>query len=173
MNEQRTKIDKIYSRIKNNPVMAILIVIGTIIIALSTFTNAAKDLLGLIKTESRANFNGDWIADVPYYWNNTTFNEMFTFKGEGKELHGTASLYGMGRGIQDGAVKKDKIEFVIKTQEIREDENNPKEAVHRYQGTILGNQITFVLQKEGGYSTHKPIEFTANRVLRRSFDSTK
>lgn len=169
MNEQKSRIDSIYSRIKNNPAMATLIVIGTIVIALSTFTNAAKDLLGIIKIETRANINGNWTADVPYYWNNTTFSELFTFKGEGKELQGTASLYGRKKGIVEGTVKKDKVEFVIKTQEIRNDENT-KEATHHYRGTIMGDQIIFVLQKEGGYTTHNPIEFTANRILNRSFD---
>lgn len=170
MGKQKTRFEKMNARIRNNPLMAVLILFGTIVIALSTFTNAAKDLLGLIKTETRANINGDWIADVPYDWNNATFNELFTFKGEGEELQGTASLFRRKKGILGGTVKKDKIEFDFNIQEIRDDENNPRVAVYRYRGTIMGDQITFVLQIEGGYNTHIPIEFTANRVLSRSFD---
>ncbi len=173
MDGQPTRIDKIYSRIKNNPILAVLIIVGTIIIALSTFTNAAKDLLGLIKTETRVNINGHWIAEVSYDWNNKTFSEIFTFKGEGEELHGTASLFRRKKGIAEGTVKKDKIEFVTKIQEILYDENNPREVTYRYRGTISVDQITFILQVEGGYSTHPPIEFTAHRVISSSFDSTQ
>lgn len=104
MDEQPTRLEKINARIRNNPIMAVLIVIGTIVIALSTFTNAAKDLLGLIKPETRVNINGDWIAEVPYDWNNTTFNEQYTFKGEGEELLGTASLFRRKRGILEGTI---------------------------------------------------------------------
>lgn len=172
MNEQKTRIDNFYSRIKNNPVIASLIVIGSIIIALSTFTNAAKDLLGLIKPITRANINGEWIAEVPYDWNNKTFNEIFTFKGEGEELYGTASLFRRKRSIVEGTIKKDKIEFVTQTQEFLDDANNPKEVTHHYRGIISGDQIKLVLTREGGYTAHNPIEFTANRVLSHSFDST-
>jgi len=170
MGKQKTRFDKINSRIRNNPILSVLIIIGTLVIALATFTNAAKDLMGFIKTETRANINGDWIAEVPYDWNNTSYNEIFTFKGEGEELLGTASLFRRKRGIIEGTIKKDKLEFVTKTREILDDENNPKEVTHHYRGTISGDQITFVLQTEGGYTTHIPIEFTANRVLSRSFD---
>ena len=170
MKKKKTRIDKMNARIRNNPLMAVLILVGTLVITLSTFTNAAKDLLGLVKTETRANINGDWTAEVPYYWNNKTFNEQFSFKGEGNELLGTASLFRRKKSIAKGNVKKDKIEFLIRTQEILDDENKPREAVYRYAGTISDNQITFVFQKEGGYSTHNPIEFTAYRILSRSFD---
>jgi len=170
MDGQPTRIDKIYSRIKNNPILAVLIITGTIVIALATFTNAAKDLLDLVKAETRVNINGDWISEVNYDWNNKTFNELFTFESEGEELHGTASLFRRKKGIAEGTVKKDKIEFVTKIQEILYDENNPREVTYRYRGTISGDQITFVLQIEGGYTTHIPIEFTASRVLSRSFD---
>jgi hypothetical protein len=168
MGKQKTRIDKMNSRIKNNPILAVLIIIGTLVIALATFTNAAKDLLGLVKPETRANINGDWIAEVPYPWNNKTYNELFTFKGEGDELLGTASLYRRKKGILEGKIKKDKLEFVIKIQENSNEKNNPKELTHHYKGTISGDQITFVLLN--GNTTHLPLQFTANRIVSRSFD---
>ena len=141
MDKQATRFDRMNTRIRNNPVMAVLILLGTLVIALSTFTNAAKDLLSLVKTETRANINGDWIAEVPYYWNNKTFNEQFTFKGEGDELSGSASLFRRKKGILEGSVKKDKLEFIFKIQEILDDENNPREAIYRYKGTISNELI--------------------------------
>src|SRR5215813_11442027 len=44
MKQQRTRSDRIISRINNNPIVASLLVLGTIVIALSTFTNATKNL---------------------------------------------------------------------------------------------------------------------------------
>lgn len=173
MDDRKTRMDRINTRIRNNPVMAVLIIFGTIVIALSTFTDAAKNLAGIVKSETRANINGDWTAEVTYDWSNKTFNELFTFKGEGKELLGTASIFRRRGGIVEGTIKKGKIEFVTHTKEILDDENNPKEVTHHFRGTFSNDQITFVLQSEGGYSTHTPIEFTANRVLSRSFDLTK
>ncbi|UCH62364.1 MAG: ankyrin repeat domain-containing protein [Fidelibacterota bacterium] len=49
MKKQNTRFDRIISRIKNNPVAASVIVLGTIIIALATFTDATKNLLSMIK----------------------------------------------------------------------------------------------------------------------------
>jgi uncharacterized protein len=51
--EQRDSLfDRIIARIKNNPVVAILIVAGTIVIALSTFSDATKRLLDLVEGQS-------------------------------------------------------------------------------------------------------------------------
>lgn len=47
MKPQNTLFDRIISRIKNNPALASVIVLGTIIIALASFTGAVKNLLSL------------------------------------------------------------------------------------------------------------------------------
>ena len=48
MKRQNIQYDRIISRIKNNPIAACVIVLGTIVIALSAFTGAARNLLSLI-----------------------------------------------------------------------------------------------------------------------------
>jgi len=48
MEQQHTRFDRIISQIKNNPIVASVIVLGTIVIALAAFTDAAKNLLGLV-----------------------------------------------------------------------------------------------------------------------------
>jgi hypothetical protein len=45
MSEPKTLVDAFYSRIRNNPVAASLIILGAIVIGLSSFTDAAKNLL--------------------------------------------------------------------------------------------------------------------------------
>ena len=89
--------------------------------------------------------------------------EIFTFNGDGTEVHGTASFLGTKRGILEGELGKDKIQFITKTQEVLGSQA-PSLSLHRYRGKILRDEIKFVMQTEGGYSEHIPIEFTAKRV---------
>ncbi len=52
MKQRDSLFDRIIARIKNNPVVAVLLVAGTIVIALSTFSDATKRLLDLLKGQS-------------------------------------------------------------------------------------------------------------------------
>lgn len=72
--------------------MATLIILGTIVISLSSFTNAAKNLLDMTKPDTRPAINGEWKAEVLYDWSNTKFSEKFTFSGGNDEVNGTASF---------------------------------------------------------------------------------
>jgi len=54
MEPQSTRVERITSRIKSNPVVASLIVLGTVVIALSTFTDAANKLLAVVSKPSPA-----------------------------------------------------------------------------------------------------------------------
>ena len=73
MKESRTLIDRFNARIKSNPIVASLIILGTIVIALSTFTNAAKSLLALLMPDARPHINGEWQAEVTYDWRNASY----------------------------------------------------------------------------------------------------
>ena len=163
MNKPKTQIDRFNQRVRNNPVLATLVIAGTLIIALSTFTDAAKNLLNLITLDTRPEINGRWKAEVTYDWQNARYAETFTFRGDGEELYGTASFLGTKKGILEGIIKKDKLLFITKTQEILENEE-PRISIHRYRGKYLGDQIEFIMQTEGGYSEHEAIEFTAKRT---------
>ena len=163
MNEAKTKIDRFNQRVRNNPVLATLIIVGTLIIALSTFTDAAKNLLNLITLDTRPDINKSWEAEVTYDWQNAKYVETFTFRGDGEELYGTATHLGSRKGILEGTIKKDKLLFITKTQEIL-GSKEPKTAIHRYRGKYLGDQIEFIMQTENGYSEHEPVEFTAKRM---------
>jgi len=50
--QRESPADRIVARIKNNPAVAILIAAGTVVIALATFSDAARNLLGLLKGQS-------------------------------------------------------------------------------------------------------------------------
>ncbi len=163
MNESKTLVDRFYSRIKNNPTVASLIILGTIVIGLSTFTDAAKNLLGLVIKDTRPNINGEWKAEVTYDWKNAKYTETFTFKGHGDEVYGTASFLGTKRGILEGKIRKDKLQFITITGETLGSQPE-RDSIHDYRGRILGDEMKFIMQTKGGYSEHIPIEFIAKKV---------
>ena len=163
MDEPKTQFDRFYLRIRHHPIVASLIILGTIVIALSTFTDATITLWDLVITDTRPDINGMWKAEVTYDWQNARYSETFTFSGDGEEVYGTASFLGMKRGIVEGKVKKNKLQFITIIKEFLGNGNTTKDVVRSYQGKILGDEITFVMQTEAGISVHIPIEFTARR----------
>jgi hypothetical protein len=163
MDERKTPVDRIYSRIRKNPVVASLIILGSIVVALSTFTNASRNLLDLFDGDTRPDINGLWTAEVKYDWKNANYVEKFSFQGEGGEVYGTASFLEVNRGILEGEITENKLRFVTITQEVL-DTSPSKDSIHEYRGQISGSEIRFVLQTRGGYSAHVPVEFIARKM---------
>jgi TIR domain len=56
------------------------------------------------------------------------------------------------------------VEVARESARLRELKNNEREETHRYRGRVFGDEIKFVMQTEGGFSEHLPIEFTAKKV---------
>jgi hypothetical protein len=134
--------------------------------AVSESADVTKNTSGSLNQDLRPDINGDWTADVTYDWPNARYVEEFDFRGEGNEVYGTASFLGVKRGILEGSVKKNEIRFITRTQEyLGGDSDNPRDVVHRYRGKLRGKEISFVMQTEGGYSQHVPVEFTAEKAV--------
>ncbi len=104
--------------------------------------------------------------------NNAKYTEIFTFNGDGTEVYGTASFLGTKRGIFEVKLVNDTIQFITKTQSVLGSQA-PSLSLHRYRGKILRDKIKFVMQTEGGYSEHIPIEFTAKRVPNMALHRTR
>lgn len=165
MNEEsKSRYEKLNWWLKNNPVTATLIIIGVVVIGLSTFSNAAQNLLELFKGDNRPDINGEWTAEVTYDWARTTYTESFTFGGSGEELAGFATYLKRKQMIRNGKVNGENIQFTTKTKEFSGEWENTREVSHHYSGIVQGDKILFILQSEGGFSDHSPIEFTAQRV---------
>jgi uncharacterized FAD-dependent dehydrogenase len=111
---------------------------------------------------TRPDINGKWEADVTYDWQDARYVERFVFQGDGEDVYKTASFLGTQRGILEDITTKNGLRFITRTQDfLGGDRNNSKKVVHQYRGTLQGNEITFMMQTEGGYSEHVPIEFRA------------
>ncbi len=90
------------------------------------------------------------------------YTETFIFKGEGDEVYGTASFLGKKRGILEGKIRKDKLQFITITGETLGSQPE-RDSIHDYRGRILGDEMKFIMQTKGGYSRQIPIEFIAKK----------
>ena len=114
---------------------------------------------------TRAAINGRWQAEVVYDWPNARYVERFGFDGEAGELHGSASFLGVPRGLLEGSVEPGGLRFVTRTSEIAGSAGAAvSQTLHRYRGRLVGDELRFVMQTEGGISSHRPVEFVARRV---------
>jgi hypothetical protein len=109
---------------------------------------------------ARAAVNGTWQAALTYDWPNARYTERFVLGGEGGALHGSASFLGVPRGVLEGALDADTLHFVTRTQET----GASGDVVHRYRAKLVGDELQFVMQTEGGSSAHVPVVFVARRA---------
>ena len=129
-----------------------------------TMLVAAMAVMWIWRAASRPAINGEWRAEVRYDWPNAHYVERFAFRGEGGELQGSASFLGVARGVLEGRVEPDGLSFVTRTGEMVGGADAAAELVHRYRGRLVGGEVHFVMQTEGGIQPHVPIEFVARRV---------
>jgi hypothetical protein len=112
---------------------------------------------------ARAAVNGRWTAHVVYDWPNAEYDERFEFDGEGGDLFGSASFLRLARGIVEGRVDGDGLQFVTRTQETG-GPSGVRDVTHRYRGRLVGDELQLVLQTENAGSPHVPVRFVAQRV---------
>jgi TIR domain len=124
----------------------------------------AMAVLWTWRAAPRPAINGEWQAEVTYDWPNAHYVERFGFRGEGGELQGSASFLGVARGVLEGRVEAEGLSFVTRTGEMVGGAGTAAEVVHRYRGRLVGGEVRFVMQTEGGSQPHVPIEFVARRV---------
>jgi hypothetical protein len=168
MNQQGTRVDRIVSRIKNNPVAASLIVIGAIIIAISTFTDAAKSLLGLITSPTNVDITGKWSTQelTNPFDENDKFRLFFDFEIKGNTLVGsvrqasTTDQYSIRDGILDGRISGNVISFYTLEQSSFGNESVTYKDL--YYGSVLKGEIEFTLQSDRPWG-FPPQKFVARR----------
>jgi len=140
--------------------VAVAIAFGALALFWSLRPSAPVAPVAGISVAVRAAVNGEWQAALEYDWPNARYTERFVLGGEGRELHGSASFLGVPRGMLEGATEGDALRFITRTQE----SGAAADVVHRYRARLVGDELRFVMQTEGGNSTHVPVEFTARRV---------
>lgn len=139
---RKTLFDKLLARIKNNPVVASILVVGTIIIAVSTFTDAAQKLLGLIIREKTIDVTGKWRTEVltnPYD-ETERYTLLFDFVQHGDTILGTVREIDVGesdgfaKNITEGKIKNNVVSFY--TQGEVTSDNGTRPYKESYSGII-------------------------------------
>ena len=128
------------------------------------YTRLGKPLIFLSSTTSKA-LNGRWSARVRYDWD-ASYAETFELTADAHadgSIHGTASYLKEPRIIENGRLQTDRITFVTHSRDIQGDAP-PRDVTHHYRGTLVGDELHFVLETSGGYASHTPVEFVARRV---------
>ncbi len=146
---QANAFDKLLFRIKNNSVVAALLVVGVIVIAVSTFTDATQKMLDLIFTERVPNIEGKWRTEVltnPYD-HTERYTLLFQFVQQGETLMGTVTETdvdeheGFAKTLSDGKIKGNVISFYT-LGEVGSDEKTQRYK-ESYSGTIRKKEIAF------------------------------
>ncbi len=141
MDRQKTLFDKFLSRIKNNPVVAVLLVIGTIVIAAATLTDATQKILVFLTKEGTPSVAGKWRTQVlinPYDETERSIL-IFEFMQQGDTLSGRVAEMdedgsnSFARTIIDGKIKGNVISFYT------QGEVTSSEGTQRYKESYLGS----------------------------------
>ena len=159
MSDEKIPINKVILRIRNNPIVALAILAITIVITLSTFTDALSNLLKLVTQEAPIDISGLWSAEVDYPWANRKYQETFSFNISANDVNGTASFLGVNRVVLKGKLTGDNLAFATKTDVIGAE----KYLLHRYQGKIVDDEIHFIMYAQGTGSENIPIHFIAKK----------
>ena len=168
MIQQHMQFDRIMARIKNNPVVAFVIVGGTIVIAIATFTEAARNLLSLVIKEKPPLIAGRWLTGVltnPFDGEDT-FRFSFNFEVQGNRVLGTGrqtsttGWYDIRDSILDGKIEGKVISFHIQKLMLLGD--HEVEYTDFYSGLVSEDGVEFVLHSDrrGGFP---PQQFVAKR----------
>ncbi|WP_374565331.1 toll/interleukin-1 receptor domain-containing protein [Ideonella sp.] len=115
--------------------------------------------VGWVAHRTRPAVNGEWQGELHYAWAGTPRVEHFKFDGQGQALSGSASFLGVPRGVLAGQVDSDGLRFDTRTSEM-----GGPDLLHHYRGQLVGDEIRFVMQTEGGSAPNEPVAFTARRV---------
>lgn len=157
--DRRTRVDRVLSRIKNNPAIAALLVIGIGITALASFTESAQKLIALIP-HATTNFDGRWMSVEPDADTTVKTILVFDFKTDNGELLGTIH-HGYAQPLLNGKVAGNKMTFDVDQQWNVGDEVTVERRTYR--GKFADGKIHFARTS----ASEAPFEFTAIRKIQR------
>ncbi len=171
MDNQPSRFDRYLAYIKNNRYLAIVLIVGTVFMAVSSFTSSMQQLIKTLNgssTPALASVTGQWqTALITHaYAADKKYSLRFDFIQQNESLLGTVTeIYVEGiktrsivRGIMEGQVKNQNVSFYTQGQVVLGSDVQPYKEL--YSGVIQAEKIEFVRQNNlpsGGVST----QFTA------------
>lgn len=147
-----TAVERILRRIKNNPVVALFIVAGVIVIGLSSFTNAARNLIALFPGggPAPADVNGTWVSAelTNPFQKNDVYTLEFDFQVRGEVLLGsmrqrsTRGDYNSVSGILEGTAGPGWVSFHTTERSIYGDQTVDYKDF--FDGKLNGDAMEFI-----------------------------
>lgn len=160
--ECRKKIAELQQekRKKSRTITVISAVGGMLVLGMGLTVGIEKGQIA----EQKKYLEGTWQAEVTYNWGKS-YREKLHLEIEGEKVKGRATFLGRDRKIEQGIFQKGQVEFITETQEVmgQEWELSAKK-IHRYRGKLVGEEIKFTLETEGGKADLSLLEFTAKKL---------
>ncbi len=178
MGQRPSLADRLNSRLKNNPVVAVLILLGLAVISLASFTDALTKLLSVIPEIRPPVVTGEWQSEVlKDRRTDLAYTYSFSLKSDGSQLYGTVRRvipyceehknYGVcgGHGrvvaILEGKLDRKVVSFRCDWGDLPG--ASPLTWVNvqeTFRGVVAGNKIRFVQQDN---QNSPPVEFLARQ----------
>ena len=165
MDNQKSLFAKLLYRLKNNPLIASFLILGTIVITISSFTDAIKNILPLldIKTETETEISGKWSSPllINQYNKKQQFYLYFEFQKVGSKISGNLVRKWPGNS-DDASYRMQDIEYDGKSINFKISFKtwDEKEYYDFYSGQIRDKTIQFLVQSDGPFG-YEPKQFLA------------
>ncbi len=127
-------VDRFFARLRANPLAAVLIIVGAIVVSLASFTDALAKLLKLLPARQGPVVSGTWhSAALSDEASQRAYTYVFELAAEGQALRGTAlraapgckgsqapvcAGFGLPRGLLEGRVERDTLSFSVDWGEV-------------------------------------------------------
>jgi len=165
---EHSRIDDVVKRIKRHPVVALALILSTIVVGLSSFTNAARNLLGLLPDEATADVSGRWSTEEldNQYDKSKRYRLIFDLKARDGLLLGTLQIVQANnqgahtKALREGHIEGHEIEFHTLERSVSGQEEIQFKDF--YSGTVDGLEIRFVRDSDRPWE-FMPQEFVAKR----------
>jgi hypothetical protein len=84
-------VDRFLNAVRNNPVTAVLIIVGIVVSSLASFSDAVRKLVALAPKPEPADVRGRWVSQpLADARTKVTFSYTFEIQSEGGRLYGSA-----------------------------------------------------------------------------------
>lgn len=165
-----SKARSLSDRIKSNRVVALLVLLGTTVIGVAAFSDAARNLFGLLHEAAAPRVTGRWITPVltDPYDTATRFHLVMELRDSGGGVSGSLTYFDDTSGthedplpVQDGKVVGGVVSFRVAWMNA----DDQKTYSDFYQGRMSGDAMVFETwnDADGGGAIQK---FTATRQAR-------
>ncbi len=160
-----TLVDRLTSRLKNNPVIAAIIMISLIVMGLASFTDALKKLHPVISAFYQTNVTGEWSSTFirdPVI--NADFQYIFSLKEDEGMVYGTVQRlapycrkhenlgickhHDQPTAIIDGRINGKEITFLCNWRLPSTEPWKWVQIKENFRGIVSGDEIRFVRQDD-------------------------